>query len=379
MPTTELALGVHFYQPPTQIPNIRQKIFLQCYEPFVDLLERNPCIRISMNIAYSLGEHLPVEFLGRIRELYRKGQIELVGTIAFHPLAPITSPETLGRQIKRNEEFYRDHLIGNDKLPGMFPPEMAFKQSFAALLRELGYTWCLADDGIFTHRRKNLEEHLHAPSTWIPQAHGLGVLLRSWEHSHNLAFENCVYDGQGYARNLISGMQAWLTRLEAEKNYLYMYVDGETFNHHRPDLLKRFLLPFAEEVAQSPHAHFASLDEIYWAFPKAQAYIPKSSWSTRPGQHPYHMWVHPDNEFHMLWIEFIDIAEGMAKRPLEVELAELFDRNFYSCSPWQYTLGNKDIARWCLPGFQAILNMMPEHWEKWRMQQIINRLYDLTA
>ncbi len=43
-------------------------------------------------------------------------------------------------------------------------------------------------------------------------------------------------------------------------------------------------------------------------------------------------------------------------------------------------MGHKDVARWCLPGFQAITDRLSEHeWERLRMQEIINELYTLTA
>lgn len=376
----KVAIGVHQYQPPPQLKHIREVIFTQCYEPFIAILERHPCVNMSMNIAWSLGEHWPQEFLDRIKACYQNGQLELINTIAYHPLAPITPRDTLVRQIKMNEDFYRASFIGDDLLPGIFPPEMAFEDPLALLFRELGYKWCLADDQVFVHSRGHLDPHLQAPSTWIPEAHDVKVLLRSRQRSTDLAFEESVYRGGDYARSLIQGMSEWLTCFPGhEQNYMYLYVDGETFGHHRKGLFEHFLVPFCEAIAESDGAELTSLDTIAGSFTSKRAYIPPCSWSTGSYDHPYHLWAHPDNEFHILWNKFIKIAYAVLE-PTTPEMEWLFDRSFYSCSPWQYAMGNKDIARWCLPGFQAITNLVPEHFgENWQMQLIINRLYDLTA
>jgi len=373
------AIGLHLYQPPTQLARVREEIFRVCYEPLVAIMERYSYIRLSMNLALSLGEHLPLEYLARLKALYEKGQLEMVNTIAFHPLAPITPRELLVKQIRLNEEFYRKHIIGDDPLPGIFPPEMAFKQSLARLFSELGYKWCIADDRIFVHQRSRMDVCQQAPSTWIPEAHGMGVLLRSRDRSVEIAFKD-VFDGRRYAKELIVGQKEWRSKLGHDGNsYLYMYLDGETFEHHRPSLLEKFLRPFCEEIAECSTADLVPLNTIYESFDKKKSYIPHSSWSTGVDDPPFHLWDHPNNEFHQPWNEFIRIAYAIAPRPLPQKLEDLFHRNFYSCSPWQYSMGNKSIARWCLPGFQRITDIFPESWEKTRLQELINTMYSLTT
>lgn len=373
------SLGVHLYQPPTQLEKVREEIYRSCYEPMVAYMERYPSIKLSMNLALSLGEHLPHEYLERLKALYKKGQLEMVNTIAFHPLAPITPRELLVRQIRMNEDFYRKHIIDDDPLPGIFPPEMAFKQSLAKLFSDLGYKWCVADDKIFVHQRSNMEDHLRAPSTWIPEAYGVGVLLRSRERSVELAFKD-VFNGRRYARELVMGQKEWREKLHHDgESYLYLYLDGETFDHHRPGLLEHFLRPFCEEIGESSEAELVPLNRIYEGFEKRRSCIPHSSWSSGIGEPPFHLWDHPTNEFHQPWNEFIRIAYAMAPSPLPEALEDLFNRNFYSCSPWQYSMGHKDVARWCLPGFQRIADHYPPSWEKSRLQELINIMYSLTT
>jgi alpha-amylase/alpha-mannosidase (GH57 family) len=379
--THMVAIGGHMYQPPPQLPFVRDQILMECYEPFIATLEKYSFVKISMNIAWSIGEHWPQEFLDRIKACYRSGQLELINTIAYHPLAPITPHDTLIRQIKMNEDFYRASFIDDDPLPGIFPPEMAFEDPLAVLFRKLGYKWCLGDDAVFVHSRGHLDQHLQAPSTWIPEARGVKVLLRSRQSSTDVAFKDSVYRGGDYARGLIQGMKEWLAYFpDHEKNYKYLYVDAETFNHHRKGLLEHFLVPFCEAIAESADAELTTLNSIADSFESKRAYIPPCTWSTdRYDRHPYHLWAHPDNEFHMLWNTFIKIAYAVLD-PTTPEIEWLFDRSFYSCSPWQWAMGQKDIARWCLPGFQEITNLVPKTYgENWQMQRIINRLYDLTA
>jgi hypothetical protein len=224
-----------------------------------------------------------------------------------------------------------------------------------------------------------MEEHLRAPTTWIPEAYGIGVLLRSRDRSVDIAFKD-VFNGRQYARDLLSGMLEWRAKLSHDgASYLYMYLDGETFDHHRPHLIDRFLRPFCEEITGRSDAKLVSMNDIFEGFEKKRSCIPHSSWSSDVGDTPFHLWDHPMNEFHRPWNEFIRIAYAMAPIPLHKELEDLFHRNFYSCSPWQYSMGHRDIARWCLPGFQRITDQYPESWEKGRLQELINNMYSLTS
>ena len=91
-PRLEIAFHLHAYQPPTQKQKIIDQVYRDSYEPIIALTEKRNEVKFSLDIARSLGERLPPEFLERIRKLYQAGKIELVNIPAYHYLLPLVPP-----------------------------------------------------------------------------------------------------------------------------------------------------------------------------------------------------------------------------------------------------------------------------------------------
>lgn len=373
-----IGILLHAYQPPTQTEGMLKKIFHESYLPLISLSEREPSVYFSMDLAKSLGERLPEDFRARIRTLYEGRRIELLNTCAYHYLAPITPSELLERQLRLNEEFYRENFIGNEPLPGIFPPELAFSPELPAFFKKLGYSWCLADDEPFVHMRRKLPVHEQAPYDWIPFMHGFGVMLRSGMRSKEIAFHPEI-NGEQFADALIHAAKEWGKRTgnEGGEGYTILALDAETFGHHLHGTVESALLPFCKRIAERDDAAIVPLNSIFSRFIKKPAYVPPGSWSTGNDPVPYPLWDHPENKFHRAWNEFIRIACAM--RPYMPEEAEkLFDTSFYSCTPWQYSMGHKNVARWCLINFMKIADSLPEGFEKFRLKELTSEMDRLT-
>jgi alpha-amylase/alpha-mannosidase (GH57 family) len=71
----------HFYQPPTQIPLVLDKICNESYKPLLEVIRQNPHIRATVNISGVLLEMLKDyghrEVIDSIRELGEKGNWSL--------------------------------------------------------------------------------------------------------------------------------------------------------------------------------------------------------------------------------------------------------------------------------------------------------------
>jgi len=377
MPKTYIGILLHAYQPPTQSESMLNRIFRESYEPLISLLEKEPSSYFSMDLAQSLGERLPPEFLGRIRNLYEDRRIELLNTFAYHYLAPLTPPELIERQLCMNERFYRDNFIGHEPLPGIFPPELAFAPSLAPLFRKLGYSWCLADDEPFVNMRKEVLEAERVPYDWIPFSHGFGVMMRSGLRSKEVAFHPNI-NGAQFADNIVESMKDWGRRLGGDGDgYLILAMDAETFGHHLKGTVENALLPFCRQISRREDVELVPINSIFCRFAKKPAFVPKGSWSTGDSPVPYPLWDHPSNPFHRAWNEFITIAYSVAPS-LEGETGRLFDTSFYSCIPWQYSMGNKGVARWHLFNFSEIAKLIPDGFEKNRLNYLIGEMDRLT-
>ena len=104
----EIALFLHLYQPPTQFPEVLGKIVRECYDPVLTALENNPQVRLTVNMSASLTEQLSINHwpvMAKFRRLCERGQVELTGSAAYHPLLVYLPSAEVDRQIKINEEI----------------------------------------------------------------------------------------------------------------------------------------------------------------------------------------------------------------------------------------------------------------------------------
>jgi len=96
----------HFYQPPTQIPVILEKICNESYKPLLKVFRQHPHAKATINISGVLLEMLQDyghrEVIASIRELGQKGQVEFTGSGKYHPILPLLPQSERQRQIELN-------------------------------------------------------------------------------------------------------------------------------------------------------------------------------------------------------------------------------------------------------------------------------------
>lgn len=392
-----IGFHLHAYQPPTQPQRVIDEIYRQSYEPVIRLAETNKNVFFSLDIAKSLGERLPQEFLERIGELARNQGIELVNTPAYHYLLPLVPFGVIARQLELNLQFYREKLGVFDPIPGIWPPELAYHPAFPKIFRSLGYRWCVADD---KPRVLQMEHHVlpdyRVPHDLIFSFDEYGVLLRSHKWSE-LICKPGFTDGARFAKNLILNIRGWFARCNprqetetavlrySDDHYLILARDFETFGHHHPGTVEQFLNSFFEEISKPEYqCEIAELDFIYSHFEKSAppTPLPPGSWATDNLSLPYPCWKNPDNEFHRYWNEFMELTFGAAPENPEPELQNLLDHAFYSCSPWWATKSTpqeRAIAGWCLPAFQRIVELLPADSDKIRLQYLLRQMEHWVA
>jgi len=120
----------HFYQPPTQLPSVLEKICNESYLPLLEVLREYPQATATANINAVLTEMLKDcghnDVIGGPKELAGKGQIEITGTGKYHPILPLIPPEEAKRQIELNHKTNAYFFGGAYRPNGFFPPEMAY-------------------------------------------------------------------------------------------------------------------------------------------------------------------------------------------------------------------------------------------------------------
>lgn len=141
---------IHLYQP----ANMEREKLLEAteksYERLLRALEEHPALRMTANIAGSLLERWTTDLerqdlIKRFAILVKKGQLELVGSAAYHALLPLVYKKEAIAQIKEQEFLLRKHF-GLIKLKGFFLPEMAYSAEVAKMIKKLGYEWLIVDE-----------------------------------------------------------------------------------------------------------------------------------------------------------------------------------------------------------------------------------------
>ena len=156
-----LILTLHNHQPVGNFDGVFEAAFQDSYVPFLDVLEDFPELPVVLHVSGSLLDWLTEnhpEYIDRIREFVRRGQIELLGGPYYEPiLAAIPRRDRIG-QI----QHYKRHLekLFETKVRGMWVPERVWEQAFAGDIVEAGMEYTLLDDTHFRNAGLN-EDQLH--------------------------------------------------------------------------------------------------------------------------------------------------------------------------------------------------------------------------
>jgi len=137
----------HFYQPPTQIPRILEKVCTESYKPLLEVFSQYPHAKATVNISGVLLEMLHDyghrEIIASMRELGQRGQVEFTGSGKYHPILPLLTQGERQRQIELNVKTLR-HFLGKDYAPrGFFPPEMCFSSKIIPDVLATGHRWII--------------------------------------------------------------------------------------------------------------------------------------------------------------------------------------------------------------------------------------------
>ncbi len=142
-----LIIAVHNHQPIGNFDDVFENAYQDSYQPFLDVLEQFPAVRISLHNSGSLLDWIEKahpEYIGRLKRLVQNGQLELLGGPFYEPiLASIPSRDRIGQM-----QAYRDHLkeLFGKQPRGMWVPERVWEQSFTRDVVSAGLEYTVLDD-----------------------------------------------------------------------------------------------------------------------------------------------------------------------------------------------------------------------------------------
>lgn len=314
---------LHFYQPPTQKKEWVDRITKESYRRVLGGLRENPKARVTFNINGVLidlwekfGYHDVIETVG---ELLQRGQIELTGSAKFHPLLPKVPESEIKRQIELNAQTLHEYFGDLAQTKGFFPPEMAYDVNVARVVKEMGFSWIIAEELSFPGK-------IVYDRIYQEKETGLTIFFRERATSYK------ILSGQlGTGKLFLEDLDGRVSKNE----YLLTAMDGETFGHHRPGMDRALM-----ELLTLPEIPTVLISELPEKFPQVEIVETRpSTWALMEKdlekKIPFARWDDPDNGIQKMQWELTDLAIRTVLASKEPGKArEMLDRAIHSDQYW---------------------------------------------
>ena len=138
---------VHNHQPVGNFLHVLQNAYKKAYLPFIQVLRKYPFMKISVHYTGVLldffKDHHP-EFLGILRELVKKGQLEMMTGGYYEPILAVIPDEDKVGQIKRLTQTIEEEMGATPQ--GMWLAERVWEPHLPKYLAEAGVEYATIDD-----------------------------------------------------------------------------------------------------------------------------------------------------------------------------------------------------------------------------------------
>ncbi len=289
---------LHLYQPANTDGHVIKEATDKSYWRIVQALEENSKIKFTLNITGCLilrWEELGYfELIKRIKKLVEIGQIELVGSAAYHPALPLIPQREVFKQIKENDKILKKHFGKNIKTPGFFLPELIYSSDVARIIKKLGYEWLILDEIAYNGKLNKVEYN----KVYKDIRSGLKIVFRNRKMS------------KSYVPKTVSK----ILDKKLKKDVIITATDGELYGLRHEDPTAEF-----EELLKRKDLKTLTTSEFVASHQSTTKIKPKnSSWESLEKElekgKPYILWEDESNEIQKkLWelAEFVyRIVEG---------------------------------------------------------------------
>lgn len=339
---------LHFYQPASIDTSKIVEATKLSYERILRALEEHPDVKFTINITGCLlvrwAEELKrQDLIERINKLIKNGQIELVGSAAYHPLLPLISEKEAKQQILEQEQILKKYFGKKLKLKGFFLPELAYSPKIAKLIKKLGYEWILIDE--VTTNKASLESNI----CYIDQASGLKLAIRNRAISDKYVPESI---------NSLLTKQIYKSIITA--------TDAELYGLRHIDQPASF-----EKLLKSEHLQTNTISAHLKSLKTTKAVkLVASSWQTsieeiKAGQ-PFPLWQADNNLLHQKIWKLADLAQKLYWKHLK-------NKNTW-WSRWHLVRGIASCTFWWASGRDLRKVFGPLAWNPDEIEKGVNDL-----
>ncbi|MCK5475700.1 MAG: DUF1926 domain-containing protein [Candidatus Pacebacteria bacterium] len=139
--------GIHNHQPVGNDPFVFNKVFEDCYFPFIEVLKEFPEIKCNIHISGPLYDWIlenKPEYIKTLREMSDRKQIEIAGGAYYEPILPIISDKDKLAQIRLMNDFIKKKF--GEPPVGMWLAERIWEQQLASIISKAKLKYTFLDD-----------------------------------------------------------------------------------------------------------------------------------------------------------------------------------------------------------------------------------------
>ncbi len=139
--------GIHNHQPVGNDSFVFNKAFEDCYGPFLNVLKKFPEIKCNIHISGPLYDWILAnrkEFIRTLKEMSKKGQIEIVSGGYYEPILPVISDKDKFAQIRLMNNLIKKKF--GKKPAGMWLAERVWEPQLASVISRADLKYTFLDD-----------------------------------------------------------------------------------------------------------------------------------------------------------------------------------------------------------------------------------------
>ena len=145
-----LVLILHDHQPVGNFDGVFAQAYADAYEPFLGFLETHPRLRLALHTSGPLLQWIALhrrDYLGRLRALVERNQVELWGGGFFEPILPAIPEVDRRGQIRAMADWLELELGARPR--GLWLTERVWEPGLASSLAAAGVAYTAVDDAHF--------------------------------------------------------------------------------------------------------------------------------------------------------------------------------------------------------------------------------------
>lgn len=293
---------LHFYQPPTISDEIIDEVVKSSYKPWVDFLNKNKDLKITVNFTACLAERLYnsgyQKLLDDFIKIAERGQIEFVETAGFHPILPLLPEKEIIKQIKINNNINKKRFGKVYQPKGFYLPEMAYSKKVAEIINELGYKYIILDEIAFN----GLVTQAFRPDNNIKykiKGTDLCVVFRNREISQTFVPKTLINILEGRSK-VSASFRDKAKRDDPRHSAFITATDGELYGHKYWNWWPAYTKALKHLNTETLSKYLSELQEEKEINPVACSW--ESTQRELEDKIPYAIWQHPNNKVHkLLW------------------------------------------------------------------------------